>query len=515
MKKTAFAIMLITIISKILGFGREIALSYFYGASTITDAYLISLTIPEVIFSFIGAGIGTGFIPMFSRIKHEQGSEVAKRFTNNLSNVLLVFCTCIIVASLLFTKPLVRIFASGFSGEVLQLTIHFTRVMIFAMYFTALIGIYSGYLRLHGSYLVPELTGLSFNVIMILSLLVSARTSITILVVGTLLARATNVFLMIPFVRRNGYRFESILLLRDDNLKAMVRIAWPVIIGTSMDQINFLLDRTLASGIAVGGVSALNYASRLRGFVYGLFAMSISSVMYPMIARMASERNMEGLKSSLAEAIGVINLMVMPATVGAIIFAEPIVNLLFGRGAFTPEAAAMTSSALQFYSLGMLAVGLREILARAFYALQDTRTPMINGLIAVVINITLNIVLSRFLGIGGLALATSIASIVATFRLFIELRRKIGGFGIKQITASFVKITIASVAMGSIAGVVYSYLGQTFGPNLSLIMAISTGALSYFVFIFFLRVPEVEYTLDSVMNRLRLRKEKSDNKFPN
>ena len=172
MKKTAFAIMTVTILSKILGFGREIALSYFYGASSITDSYLVSLTIPGVIFSFIGAGIGTGFIPMYSRIKHKQGSDSARIFTNNLINVVLCFSTIIILAGLVFTKPLVRLFAPGFSGEALAISIRFTRISIFAIYFTGLIGIFSGYLQLYESYLVPNLIGFPLNFIIILSLVV-------------------------------------------------------------------------------------------------------------------------------------------------------------------------------------------------------------------------------------------------------------------------------------------------------------------------------------------------------
>jgi len=506
MKRTAFAIMIITVASKVLGFGREIALSYFYGASTVTDAYLVSLTTPAVIFSFIGAALGTGFIPMYSRIKQEHGSSLAIRFTNNLINIVLVFCTIIVVAGFIFTKPLVLLFASGFSGEALELAIQFTRINIFAIYFTGLIGIFSGYLRLHDSYLVPNLMGFPMNIIIILSLVISSRTSIYVLLLGTLLARAAEVLFMVPFARRKGYRFEPVFDLKDGNLKAMIHIALPVIVGTSVNQINVLVDRTLASGIAVGGISALNYANRLNGFVQGLFVMSISSVMYPMISRMASENNLKGLKKSLSEAIGLINLMVVPATIGAIIFAEPIVNFLFGRGAFTPDAVAMTSSALQFYSVGMLAFGLREVLSRAFYAQQDTKTPMINGAIAVVINIILNVILSRYLGIGGLALATSIAGIVATILLFVTLRKKIGGFGLKEISSSFGKITASSVIMGVIALYVYRYLGNVLGLSLSLIIAIGVGGLSYFVLIYFMRVPEVERTLNALKQRLRDRR---------
>jgi putative peptidoglycan lipid II flippase len=335
------------------------------------------------------------------------------------------------------------------------------------------------------------------NCIAILSVALSSVTNVYVLLIGTLVARAAELLFMVPFAKRKGFRFQTAFDLKDDNLHQMIHIAVPVIIGTSADQINVLVDRTLASEIAVGGISALNYASRLAGFVQGLFVLSISSVMYPMISKMASEHNMKGLKGSLSEAIGLI--------IGAVIFAEPIVTFLFGRGAFTSEAVIMTSAALRFYSLGMLAFGLREVLSRAFYALQDTRTPMVNGAIAVVINIVLNLILSRYLGIGGLALATSFSGLVATLLLFVTLREKIGGFGMKTVFSSFCKISVASLVMGVIARSLYHYVGAT-TTNKALILAIGTGAVAYFILVYLLRVPEVERTLVAVRQRVLRRK---------
>lgn len=164
----------------------------------------------------------------------------------------------------------------------------------------------------------------------------------------------------------------------------------------------------------------------------------------------------------------------------------------------TPETIEITANALFYYSIGMIAFGLRDILSRAFYALQDTKTPMINATIAVIINIILNIVLSKYLGIGGLALATSIAAIVGTLLLFITLRKKIGGFGLKEITISFIKIIIASIIMGIIAWFTYEFLETKLKANISLILAIGVGTLSYFILIFFMKIPEVDRTIETV-----------------
>ena len=157
MKKAALLVMIITIVSKILGFGREIVLSYVYGASSITDAYLISQTIPLVIFSFISAGVATGFIPMYSRIRKEDGQCSANQFTSNLSNILLLLASIIIVIVLVFTQPIVKLFASGFTGETLELAVNFTRITIFGVYFTAALNIFTGYLRVHENYILPAL----------------------------------------------------------------------------------------------------------------------------------------------------------------------------------------------------------------------------------------------------------------------------------------------------------------------------------------------------------------------
>lgn len=159
----------------------------------------------------------------------------------------------------------------------------------------------------------------------------------------------------------------------------MAMISLPVIVGQSVNQINVLVDRTLASNIAIGGISAFNYANRLNNFVQGLFVVSITTAPYPMIFKMGAEDKMKGLKSSISEAIAVIDLLVIPATIVAMLFSKEVVTLLFGRGAFTPEAVTMTANALFFYSIGMIDFGLRDILSRGFYALQDTKTPMIKA----------------------------------------------------------------------------------------------------------------------------------------
>lgn len=495
MKKTALILILLTVLTKMSGFCRDIVLSYFYGASYISDAYLISLTIPGTIFTFIEIGIVTSYIPIYSEIKRRNGTQSADRFTSNIINFILLGCTVITIFSFLFTTPIVKIFASGFKGETLDWAVIFTRIHVLGIYFYALIFIFKSYLQIRDKFIVPALTGIIPNLMIIISILLSIKLNIIILSIGTTLAIFIQLLCIIPFVYKQGYRYTCIMDRHDKWLKKMLYLSLPVILGGSVDQINLLVDRTIASQIVEGGISALTYANRLTLFVHGIFVLSIATVIYPMITKMATANNMAGLKNVVSEAINSILLLVMPATVGAMVFAEPIVKLLFGRGAFDAQAIAMTSYALFFYSIGMVGYGLREVLSKAFYSIQDTKTPMVNAALALVMNVILNIVLSKYLGIGGLALATSVSAIFCTILLFISFKKRIGVLSIKYLFFSFVKILIASIVMGIMAKSLYSFLINDISISVSLFLSIFFGAVVYTVIICFMNIDEVNKIL--------------------
>jgi putative peptidoglycan lipid II flippase len=502
MKKTALLIMLITIVSQFFGFARDITLSYFYGASNISDAYLISITVSLVLFSLIGAGISTGYIPMYSKIERDFGVKEGNRYTSNLVNILMVICTVIIFLGLIFTEQIVKVFALGFEGETLALAVKLTRIGLIGIYFTGLIYIFNGFLQIKGNFAVPASIGIPTNLIIILSIFQSSS-NIMILAIGSVIATAISFLYLIPFINKKGYHHKLIFDINNSHIKNMAYLALPLIIGISVNQINVLVDRTLASQIVVGGISALHYANKLTLFVQGLFVFSIATAMYPMISKMAAEKDMGGFKKTISEAIVGVNLLVIPTTIGAMIFAEPIVRLLFGRGAFDAQAVSMTSYALFFYAVGMVGLGLREVLSRAFFSMQDTRTPMINAAIAMVMNIILNIILSKHLGIGGLALATSISALFCSVLLFISLRKKVGSFGIKHIISAFIKILIASSVMGVIAKITYNSLLGSINSYLSLIAAILVGAIVYFTIVYFMKIKDADILFNALKRKIK------------
>ncbi|NKE04707.1 murein biosynthesis integral membrane protein MurJ [Mesobacillus selenatarsenatis] len=501
MKKMSILLILLMILTKTLGFAREITLSYFYGASGISDAYLISLTIPGTIFAFIGTGLATSYIPIYHEISSRKSEKDANKYTNNVINYIFILCTIIIFIVFFFTEPIVKVFASGFEGEILDYAILFTKISVLTLYFSGLIYIFKGYLEVKGKFLVPAIMGIPNSVITIFSIFLSVSYGVVVISVGTAFAIFIQLLFMLPFVIKTGYRYSFVFNIKDKYINKMIHLSIPVIIGVSVNQINVLVDRTLASQIAVGGISMITYANRVNLFIQDIFVISIVTIMYPLISKMAANHNIKGLKKSLSDAIVSVSLLVLPAMVGTMIFAEPIIKLLFGRGAFDSQAVSITASALFFYSIGMIGFGLREVVSRGFYSMQDTKTPMINAAISMILNIILNIILSKYLGLSGLALATSISSIVCTLLLLVSLRKKIGGLGLKAIINSFIKISCASILMGVITKVSYEVFLNSISSTLSLVLSILIATVTYFVMIYFMNIEEFVNIIRAIKRR--------------
>ncbi len=490
--------MLLTIVSKVMGLARELSLSYFFGASNISDAYLIALTIPTVIFSFIGLGVKTTFIPMYREVFDKNGIEKANEFTNNVSVLISLVSTIIVIIVQIFTVDVVRIFASGFEGDTLILAVQLTRITIFSVYIIGLNYICEGYLQTNSKFLITGLIGIPLNIIIVLSIVAGYKVDTVWLGIGQIIAVLSQLGFMIPFIIKQGYKVKGHINLRDKNLTRMFYLSIPVILGTSVNQINKLVDRTIASSITVGGISALVYANRLNLFIQGIFVLSVTTVMFPMVTKMASQNNTAGIKKITMDAINGVSLLLVPIAIGSMLFSTEIVDLIYGRGAFDIEAIQLTASSLFYYSIGITFFGFREILAKTFYSLQDTKTPMINAAIGMGINIVLNIILSKYLGVGGLALATSIAGICITLLMFISLRRKMGALGLKNVGISLMKVIFASLVMAVIAKYIFMYFDSLYSQNIALLIAIVGGAVIYFVSVYLTKVEGMDFIINSI-----------------
>ncbi|MGE7624975.1 murein biosynthesis integral membrane protein MurJ [Viridibacillus sp. NPDC096237] len=504
-KKTAILLMVITVLSKVSGFLRDITLSFFYGATSTSDAYIISITITSVLFSLIISGVTTAYIPLFKQIEHGEGHQSATYFTNNLINIVVIVTTGVILIGLLISNLLVKLFALGFDGETLRVAVLFTRIGLVGIYFTSITQLFIGYLQLYGKFTIPAMVGLPFNFIIIISIIVSTQTNIIALAIGSVLAAFVQLLFLFPTLKKTNYRYVPIVQFNDKNIKKMAVIVFPIMIGISIDQINLMVDKTLASTLVEGGVSALTYASRLNDFVQGIFVLSFVTVMFPLISNMAVQKNKEDFKRSISEVISVVILIVVPASIGIMILAEPIIRLLFGHGHFDERAIDMTTHALFFYSIGMIGYGVREILNRSFYSLQDTKTPMYNASIAVILNIILSVILSSYMGISGIALATSISALFCSTLLCIKLRKKIGAFGLKGNLITFMKVTVASSIMGFFLYFFSKYVFTDWSIFLKMGISILLGSIIYFTIITLLKVKESKLLVNFLRDKIHLK----------
>lgn len=494
--KATFVLMIATVIAKILGFGRELVLASSYGASMYSDAYITAMNIPLVIFTVIGTTLATVLIPTYFDVEKGLGKEKSLEFINNVFNIVILLCMILSILGLVFSKQIVNLFAIGFKGETLEVATKFTRVTIIGIVFTGLSYVMTAYLHIKNNFTIPGLVSVPKNIIIIISIILSTKYSPYIMIWGTLIGMGTEFLFQLPSAIKEGYKYKFCIDIKDQNVKHMMILIGPVLIGVAVNQINTLVDRTLASTLVEGSISALNYANKLNGFVMALFITSIGAVIYPMLSKLSSNDNKEEFEKSVTKSINSVILLVIPISVGAIVLAEPIVRILFQRGAFDATATEMTSIALIMYSVGMVAFGLRDILGKIFYSIQDTKTPMINGALAMIMNIILNIILVRYLKLAGLALATSLSAIICIFLLFKSLGKKIGYFGQDKIIKTSIKSMISSVLMGVTTNLTYNVminlLGNTMLNEVICIgIAVLIGVIIYVILILLLKVEEV------------------------
>lgn len=496
--KSVSLLMIITLLSKVFAFFRELFLASAYGTSMYVDAYVISLNIPGLLLTTVGVAITASYIPVVTEIKQHKSEKEALSFTNNLINIVILVSLVIVILGIIFTEPLVKVFAMGFSGERLRLTINFTRILLVGILFLGINNIFVGFLQVRSIFSIPGLIQIPYSLIIIVSTIFSVmKGDIYILIYGTLLAYLSQLLIQLPTAIKQGYKYKLYINFKDEYISKMLRLVIPVLIGVSVTQINTIVDRTLASTLEVGTISAFNYANRLYSFIEGLFVTSIVSVVYPNMADLISKNKIDFFKNSLVKSINIIILLIIPITVGALVLAHPIVKVLFQRGAFDANATLMTGNVLFFYSIGMVGYALRDLISRAFYSMQDSKTPMINGAIAISCNIALNLILIRHMGYVGLALASSISAYIGIILLFMSMHKKIGYFGQKKILITAVKSMISALVMGVITSYSYNSIICIIGTGsikemLALFSSIAIGVLIYGLGVVMLKVDEVK-----------------------
>jgi putative peptidoglycan lipid II flippase len=444
--------------SRILGVVREQVLAALFGAGNAMDAYNVAYRIPNLVRDLFAEGaMSSAFVPTFTRHLSASGRESAWRLANYVINGLIVITGLLVILGMVFAEPIVETFAGAYRNVPgkLELTVFLTRLMLPFLTFVAVAAACMGMLNSLHRFFIPALSPAMYNVatitcaIAVVPLMPAVGLPpIAGIALGTLLGGAAQLALQLPVLRRQGYAYKPILDWHDESLKRVLVLMGPGTMGLAATQINVFVNTVLATGEGTGAVSWLNYAFRLMYLPIGLFGISIATATLPAVSRHAAQNEPHQVRRTVADGLSLMMMMNVPATVGLVVLAVPIIRVIFERSAFTAADTAATAAALQLYALGLVGYSVVRIASPVFYALQQNRTPVIVSVVTVLVNAALNLALVRVMGYRGLALGTSIAALFSAAVLIVLLRRSLDGIEGSRIAGSFARIAVASAVMG-------------------------------------------------------------------
>ncbi|WP_315117520.1 murein biosynthesis integral membrane protein MurJ [uncultured Clostridium sp.] len=507
--KDSAIVMLLIILGKFFAIVRDALVAAKFGATYTADIYNFSIGIVYLL-TTISYGLTTTFIPLNTDHINNYTREKRNRFVNNVINSYSIFTILVTVIIFFLSKYIVLTFGSGFSKDpvIFNTSVSVVRLMVLSLIFVSLQSVITGVLQSHNEFYEPAAMSIVSNVVFIVYLVFfTEKYGIYGFALATVIGFLAQLLINIPKYKKLGYKYESYIDLKDEELKKMVNLMLPVIISTSLIQLNNFINRAFAVNIFEGAVTALDLSNKLNTLAYEVFAIGIAMVIYPTLSRYASGENLKEYKKALLKGINVIFIIMVPAAVAIAILRIPLITLLFKRGAFDDRAVTLTANALLFYSPAMIAYGLRDVLNKAFYSVKDTNTPMINSFIGIIINIGINILLVKYMGVSGLTLATSISSAIITIVMLIKLDRKLNGINLRYIFTSLLKIVFASLIMGVIIFIINNKVNLLFGMNMkgsliSLISSLILGSAVYFGIIYLLKIEEFLYLINLVKDKI-------------
>ena len=486
--------MLLTVVTKFLGFGREIALSSSFGTSALSDAYILSIAIPGFFFTIISSAINSTFIPTIVILKSE---DKQNSLTSSVINFFLIIITCVILVIFFVPTFFVDIYASNLPDEVRSIAVSMLKVTCFSLLFRVLVAILNSYLQFKGLYVLNTLLGLPLNIIIIFSIFYSTEETYEFLAIGFLIAMISQLLFILPFVLNSGFRYSLAAKVNELDIKKYSSLLLFVVAGVAMNEINMLIDINIASGLGVGYVSSINYALKLNIFIQAVFVSSLVLVFFPNLSKLAQDEDREQSNTFFNDGLEIIFFLLFPISSFTLFFSESVVDLIYFNGNFDEFSLANTSQALLFYSIGFVFFGLREFLIKSYYAVNDMKTPMWNTLLGVMLNVYLTITLSKFMGIGGIALATSLSSmLLCSLLIFNIIRKKIFVVEVSKLTSQIFSIALASVA--SLGGILI--LNNYF--NTHLLMAMFFYLVLYLLLSSMLRVDMANTLIVGIKNKI-------------
>jgi putative peptidoglycan lipid II flippase len=447
-----------TLTSRVLGLVRDMVQSWYFGTSHAADAFTVATRIPTLLRDLFAEGaMSAAFVPTFTRTLQTSGRPAAWRLGSQVVNALLIVTGAIVVAGVVFAGPLVSGYAGPYADTPgkLELTEQLTRINMPFLLLVAVAAAYMGMLNALRRFFLPATSPALYNVVFIACTVVlvpvfrqAGVDDVMALSAGMLLGGVAQIVAQWPALRQEGYRHEWRLNPRDPNLREMLALMGPGTLGAAAAQINLLVATALATAVD-GAATALSLAFRLMYMPIGIIGVSVATAAVPEFARQAATDALPAMRDTLSRGVRLMLMLSVPATVGLMVLAGPIVALVFERGAFGDASTVLVATALLYYAPGIVGYSLVKIASPGFYSLGDARTPVIVSVASIVLNLILNLWLNAIMGFPGLALGTSIAANLNGVVLLVLLARRIGGGDGPRVTRSMLKITAASGIMGA------------------------------------------------------------------
>jgi len=452
-------VMALFVVSRALGLVRQMVIGALFGTSGDLDAYLAAARVPEMIFMVVAGGaLGSAFIPTFADHLAKEDRAGAWRLASAVINLALIALTVTAGLMAAFAPELVRtLIAPGFAPPQQALTAKLLQLMLVSPVIFGVSGVVMGALNAHQHFLLPALAPSVYNLSIIGgAALLGPRLGVGGMAIGVVAGASLHLLVQVPGLLRHGARYAPTLGLDDPSVREVGRLMAPRVLGTAITQLNFVVNNSLASGLGEGAVSAINYAWLLMLLPQGVFAQAVGTAAFPTFAAQAARGERAEMRRTLAATLRAVFSLALPATVGLLVLGRPLVGLLFERGAFEAASTEAVAWALGFYALGLVGHAGLEIIARAFYALHDTFTPVWVGGLAMGLNVALSLTLPGVFGLAGwpthagLALANSTATLLELLGLVLLIRRRMDGLEGRRTLVGFAKSGLAALAMGAV-----------------------------------------------------------------
>jgi putative peptidoglycan lipid II flippase len=487
--------------SRLLGWIRLLVIGSQFGATEDLDAYFAAFRIPDAIFQLVVAGaLSAALIPVFSTYRARENEREAWRLASSVINLVLIALAVFSLVMALLAPWVVPIIAPGFDAETTELTVRLTRLMLLSPVFVGMGAVVSGLLNSYGRFGVPAVAPLVYNLAIIGAAVVLAPTlGVEGLAVGVVIGSMLHLAIQLPQLRNVGRHYDLTIGLGHPGVRKVAWLMGPRLLGLAAGQVNFVASTILASNLGVGAVTAYNYAYQLGQIPVGVLGVSVAVALFPTFSRDAALGRIADIRRQLSASLRILIFLAAPLTATLIVLARPIAAVFFQYGLFSAAATERTAGALVFFSIGLTGHIVVHVLTRAFYAMQDTRIPVLWAIVAVAINVPLMAVLSGPMGVEGLALALSISATLEVIGLAWALRRRIESIDERNVLWSALRSTVAAAVAGAVmfAGLVAAQawfaalLDNGAGRVLVLLVLVVAGAAAYLLAAVGLRSPEL------------------------